>query len=141
MAAGRKKGSSCCQPLCSAANGSLDGMPTKKTSSAGDHHVVKSSPCSTWMPRWKSRPCAPKTTPTSSENGARMKPDSKATAAHAARVESRGRRIRKHCSARTGAHAGRDHIESKMYICSVVPLPQKRPKRAPHSSLHMPDEK
>lgn len=56
-------------------------------------------------------------------------------------VASRGLRSSQHCIAWTLDPAGRDHMLSKMYICSVVPLPQNLPKRAPHSSLHMPLEK
>ena len=53
-----------------------------------------------------------------------MKLVSKATDPVASSVSSHGIVSSACCSRRTGADAGRDHIESKMYICRVGPHPQ-----------------
>ena len=76
------------------------------------------------MEKWKRKPLRPKTRHRRSEVGARMKPVSKATEPVASSVSSHGIVSMACCSLRTGADAGRDHIESKIYICRVGPLPQ-----------------
>ena len=94
------------------------------------------------MPKWKAKPPSPQSTMSRSEVGARMNDVSNSTEPDASAVASHGRVSSCCCSLRTTAlSVGRDHMPSKTYACSVGPQPQKRWKRAPHSSLHMPEAK